>query len=248
MSFGDPNNPYGQQPQQPPQGQPGYGYPQQAPQGVPPQQGYGYPQQGAQQPGQPYGAYPQQPGTLQANNGYINVPVLGTVQVATMGRRLGARVIDMVIIWVLYFALSATVFAGMFGAAESIEDCSKLDPLSSAYESCVNDGAEAAGGIVAAFFGAIVVIFVATLLYEWLMISFLGATVGKMALGLKVVKENTGQVPGIGGGFIRWIIPMVGAILCGIGQLLVYLSPFFDNSGKLQGWHDRASGTLVIKK
>ncbi|MFE2296346.1 hypothetical protein [Streptomyces sp. NPDC059452] len=47
MSFGDPNNPYGQQPGQPPQGQPqgqpGYGYPQQAPQGVP-QQGYGYPQ------------------------------------------------------------------------------------------------------------------------------------------------------------------------------------------------------------
>ncbi|MGR8008812.1 RDD family protein [Streptomyces hypolithicus] len=65
MSFGDPNNPYGQQPQQPPQGQPGYGYPQQAPQGVPPQQGqqpgYGYPQAPpVQQPGQPYGAYPQQ--------------------------------------------------------------------------------------------------------------------------------------------------------------------------------------------
>ncbi|MEU9357837.1 hypothetical protein AB0D35_06945 [Streptomyces sp. NPDC048301] len=40
MSFGDPNNPYGQQQQG---GQPGYGYPQQAPQGVP-QQGYGYPQ------------------------------------------------------------------------------------------------------------------------------------------------------------------------------------------------------------
>ncbi|MFI8002035.1 hypothetical protein [Streptomyces sp. NPDC086010] len=40
MSFGDPNNPYGQQQQG---GQPGYGYPQQTPQGVP-QQGYGYPQ------------------------------------------------------------------------------------------------------------------------------------------------------------------------------------------------------------
>ncbi|MFJ3928261.1 hypothetical protein [Streptomyces sp. NPDC090022] len=47
MSFGDPNNPYGQQPQ----GQPQYGYPQQAPQGIPPQAGYGYPQQGA--PGYP---------------------------------------------------------------------------------------------------------------------------------------------------------------------------------------------------
>ncbi|MFG2403485.1 RDD family protein [Streptomyces brevispora] len=59
MSFGDPNpnpnNPYGQQPGQPPQGQPGYGHPQTP--GIPPQgqPGYGYPQQG--QPG--YGAQPQ---------------------------------------------------------------------------------------------------------------------------------------------------------------------------------------------
>ncbi|MEU8503472.1 RDD family protein [Streptomyces brevispora] len=59
MSFGDPNpnpnNPYGQQPGQPPQGQPGHGYPQTP--GIPPQgqPGYGYPQQG--QPG--YGAQPQ---------------------------------------------------------------------------------------------------------------------------------------------------------------------------------------------
>ncbi|WP_407837628.1 hypothetical protein ACE1OC_16235 [Streptomyces sp. DSM 116496] len=49
MSFGDPNNPYGQQPQG---GQPAYGYPQQAPQGIPAQGGYAYPQQ----------AYPGVPG------------------------------------------------------------------------------------------------------------------------------------------------------------------------------------------
>ncbi|MGW0148102.1 hypothetical protein ACWDVU_21145 [Streptomyces sp. NPDC003333] len=53
MSFGDPNNPYGPPPQQPP-ATPGYGYPQQAPPGVPPQQGYGYPQQPAY-PGYPGG-------------------------------------------------------------------------------------------------------------------------------------------------------------------------------------------------
>ncbi|MEW2413599.1 hypothetical protein AB0953_07740 [Streptomyces sp. NPDC046866] len=47
MSFGDPNNPYGQQP---PQGQPGYGYPQQG--------GYAYPQQPAPQG---YSAYPAGP-------------------------------------------------------------------------------------------------------------------------------------------------------------------------------------------
>ncbi|MEV7509989.1 MULTISPECIES: hypothetical protein [unclassified Streptomyces] len=58
MSFGDPHNPYGQQPSQPPQGQPGYGYPQQAPPGVPPQGGYAYPQQTPMgYPGAP-GGYP----------------------------------------------------------------------------------------------------------------------------------------------------------------------------------------------
>ncbi|MFF4273073.1 hypothetical protein [Streptomyces sp. NPDC001536] len=58
MSFGDPNNPYGPPPQQPPPA-PGYGYPQQAPPppGLPPQQGYpGYPQQ------QAYPGYPGYPG------------------------------------------------------------------------------------------------------------------------------------------------------------------------------------------
>ncbi|MEU6082248.1 hypothetical protein [Streptomyces sp. NPDC047108] len=61
MSYPDPNNPYGGQPQgqpyagPPPQGQP-YGYPQQQPQQQP---GYAYPQ--AQQ-GSPYGAYPGYPG------------------------------------------------------------------------------------------------------------------------------------------------------------------------------------------
>lgn len=54
MSYGDPNNPYGPPPQQPPAA-PGYGYPQQAPPGVPPQQGYGYPQQPAY-PGYPGGS------------------------------------------------------------------------------------------------------------------------------------------------------------------------------------------------
>ncbi|MCX5385156.1 RDD family protein [Streptomyces sp. NBC_00083] len=245
MSFGDPNNPYGQQPQQPPQGgqygqpqgQPGYGYPQgqQAPQGVP-QQGYGYPQQPGQAPG--YG-YPQAPGTLQANNGYINVPVLGTVEVASMGRRLCARLIDGAAIGIIVGIIMAIGLAGAVGVAK---DC---DPNSSDYSSCVNN---ASAGLITVMFTWLAVVAGFTLLYEWLMVSLVGATLGKLALGLRVVKENTGQNPGLGAGFIRYIIPIVGAFLCYIGAILVYLSPFFDNSGKLQGWHDRAAGTLVIKK
>ncbi|MEV7195865.1 hypothetical protein AB0N81_29260 [Streptomyces sp. NPDC093510] len=59
MSYGDPNNPYGQPPQQPPAA-PGYGYPQQGPPGVPPQQPYGYPQQPPAYPGYPGGNMMQQ--------------------------------------------------------------------------------------------------------------------------------------------------------------------------------------------
>ncbi|MFD7098234.1 hypothetical protein [Streptomyces xanthophaeus] len=79
MSFGDPNNPYGQQPQAPQGGQPGYGYPQQAPQGIP-QQGYGYPQQGAPAgfPGGYPGAPVEMPGGVKGAR--IMLYILGGLQ------------------------------------------------------------------------------------------------------------------------------------------------------------------------
>ncbi|WP_329380420.1 hypothetical protein OG625_14885 [Streptomyces sp. NBC_01351] len=83
MSFGDPNNPYGQQPQAP-QGQPGYGYPQQAPQGIPPQGGYAYPQQGAPQgypagPGGYQGMPMQMPGLLKTSR--VLLFIIGGLQI-----------------------------------------------------------------------------------------------------------------------------------------------------------------------
>ncbi|MDY0810172.1 RDD family protein [Kitasatospora purpeofusca] len=243
----DPNNPYNQ-PQQPPQ-QPGYGYPQQAP----PAAGYGYPQQPPQQPG--YGvpqqqayAYAPMPGTLQANNGYINIAQLGTVKLATMGQRFLARLIDGLAVGAIIALVMALGLAGALGIVKDADDCSQYTYPSAAYSDCLQQQTDAAGGIVATMMIMIGVLAVFNLLYEWLLVSFAGATLGKMAMGLRVVKESTGQNPGLGGGFIRFIIPIVGAFLCYIGALLVYLSPFFDNSGKLQGWHDRAAGTLVIKK
>ncbi|MFE7975327.1 RDD family protein [Streptomyces shenzhenensis] len=219
MSFGSPQNPYGpphhpQQghgyPQQP--GQPGYGYPQ-AP-GIPPQQGYGYPQQ----PGYPGGG----PGP----------------RVASMGRRFGARVIDFVILFIIYIIFAAVGVAGSLGA---VKDC---DPNAADYNTCINN----AGSDFMSGFGAVIgVLAIAGLLYEWLMTGLVGATLGKLAVGLRVVKADTGQKPGMGSAFIRWIIPMVGGFVCGIGQLIVYLSPFWDKSGRQQGWHDKAASTMVVQ-
>ncbi|MFF4251203.1 RDD family protein [Streptomyces sp. NPDC001663] len=224
MSFGSPQNPYGQQPQNPQQGygypqqpggqpgQPGYGYPQ-APQGIPPQQGYGYPQQ----PGFPGGPGPR---------------------VASMGRRFGARVIDGLILGVIYGVLA---FAGIAGAVNSVNDC---DPNAADYTTCVNNASSDFAAKFGAIFGALAIL---SLLYEWLMTGLVGATLGKMAVGLRVVKADTGQKPGLGSAFIRWIIPVVGSFACGIGQLVVYLSPFWDKSGRQQGWHDKAASTMVVQ-
>ncbi|MFD3720781.1 hypothetical protein [Streptomyces sp. NPDC058674] len=102
MSFGDPNNPYGQQPQAP-QGPPGYGYPQQAPQGVPPQPGYGYPQQQG---------YPGGPA------GYAGAPV------EMPGGAKAARVILFVLgglqcLMGLVVILGGAVFAAAFSGSSS---------------------------------------------------------------------------------------------------------------------------------
>lgn len=222
MSFGSPQNPYGS-PQDPQQG---YGYPQQP--GPPGQPGYGYPQAPGIPPQQGYG-YPQQPGYPGGGAG---------PRVASMGRRFGARVIDFVILFIIYFVFAAIGVAGSLG---SVKDC---DPNAANYNSCIND----AGSDFAAGFGAVIgVLAIAGLLYEWLMTGLVGATLGKLAVGLRVVKADTGQKPGLGSAFIRWIIPMVGSFVCGIGQLIVYLSPFWDKSGRQQGWHDKAASTMVVQ-
>jgi uncharacterized RDD family membrane protein YckC len=260
----NPDNPYGQQPPQQPYGQPPqqpqqpYGYPQQqAPQGVPPQGGqpaYGYPQQAqagyGQQPAQPgYGyGYPQAPpgGPAQAANGYVNLPGLGSARLATMGQRFLARLIDSGIYLVLYLIVLAMGIGSATSSASSIDDCgSYMDP---GYDACVQNAADQASGFAAGIGIILVISGVLVFLHEWLLVAFAGGTVGKLAMGLRVIKEKDGRYPGAGHGFIRYIIPMVGGFLCGLGALLVYLSPFFDNSGKQQGWHDKAAGTLVIKK
>jgi hypothetical protein len=46
---------------------------------------------------------------------------------------------------------------------------------------------------------------------------------------------------------VRPLIPFVASLFCSLLALAVYSSPLFDNSGRLQGWHDKAANDLVIK-
>ncbi|MFE5187239.1 hypothetical protein [Streptomyces sp. NPDC056628] len=134
MSFGDPNNPYGPPPQQPPTA-PGYGYPQQAPQqpGIPPQQGYAAPQQ-------PYG-YPQ----AQAYPGY---PGANMVPQSMPGLLVTARVFlyiisaVQIILGLIYLYVAAFV-NDVSDSADSLGSSSN-DPFRG-----ISDFGDAAAGLIA---------------------------------------------------------------------------------------------------
>ncbi|GGS13052.1 RDD family protein [Streptomyces parvus] len=213
MSFGDPNNPYGQQPGQPPQGppqgQPGYGYPQQAPQGVPPQ-GYGYPQQQPgypqQQPGQPYGAYPQQPGYGGQQPGYGG----GMPELAHWGLRAGGLIIDGLVIGLPY-----GILVGIGGAM-----------------------GDAAGGFIA-LLGVLLMIGLA--IWQLYQEGTTGQTIGKKAVGIRLLREADGRPLGFGMAFVRRLAHFLDSLACYIG----WLWPLWDE--KKQTFADKVCSSVVVK-
>ena len=77
--------------------------------------------------------------------------------------------------------------------------------------------------------------------YYILLTAAFGATLGKMALGMRVVDAN-GQHPG----FFRVLIrETIGKIVSAFILLLGYIWILFD--GRRQGWHDKIGGTFVVK-
>lgn len=114
----------------------------------------------------------------------------------------------------------------------------------------------AAGGFTSSRPGAIaiegwsfIVVVAGALLYplaELLMQAFLGYTFGKKLLGLRVVRFDTFQSPGIVRMIIRTAVVAAASLVLAVGRLVVYLSALWDPSGLLRGWHDRLAKTWVI--
>ncbi|MFD5392694.1 RDD family protein [Streptomyces sp. NPDC127097] len=253
MSFGDPNNPYGQQqppqapqgpygqqPPVPPQGQPGYGYPQQAPQQQ--QQPYGYPQQQAvPQQQQAYGGYPQQG----APYGQPGMPGMGMpMGYASWGARLGAFLLDGLIIAAVPIILY--IIAGVM-AASSASSAANVDTSSCppGDVQCISDAYNTAADSATPV-GALIVMVLAWLIMiggTFFLIAKEGAsgqTPGKKALGVKVIKEATGQPLGFGMTFVRYLCRYLNGLLCGLG----WLWPLWDD--KSQTWADKLAGTVVV--
>jgi uncharacterized RDD family membrane protein YckC len=210
---------YGQGPYvQPQYVPPGYG---QAPYAAPP--GYGQPPQ----PPPPYGQPPY-------GYGY-GAPAAAPGAIAPMGQRFAARLIDGLILLAVFAAIAVPLGIGAFHTTHTFTD--------------VNGTTQVTGssGAFAALFGSLLLFAAIGIAYEVVFIALRGQTLGKQALGVKVVRGDNGQVPGWGPSLIRWVIPYAASFVCGLATLLIYVSPFFDDTKRNQGWHDKAASTFVIK-
>ena len=85
------------------------------------------------------------------------------------------------------------------------------------------------------------------LVYETVMIALLGRTVGKLALGTRVVRSVDGGRPDWYESGMRALVPLSLSAIPRVGVLLwafVYSLAFWNPLR--QGLHDKAAGTLVV--
>jgi uncharacterized RDD family membrane protein YckC len=182
-----------------------------------PNQQYGYQPPGAyQQPGAyppPPGGYPPPPGTYDA--GYA--PAAGYAQPGTLGIRLGARLIDGLIIGIPL----AIIFNVLIGAS-------------------VNNGGT---GVVIWLLDLILQPLIITAYYAY-MESNSGQTFGHKWLGMKTVRYGTGQLLTFNDSFKRNIvlyIPFIGFIMFIIGAVTINSDP------EKRGFHDKLADSQVLK-
>ncbi len=179
-----------------------------------------------QPPASPYGQ-PAPP----VEGGYGVAPA-GGPQIASMVDRLVARIIDAVVLGVVGLILVIPAIGALVGSADTVTG-------------------EPSGGAITGFFVVLAVFVVITLAYEVVFIAVRGQTIGKQVMKITVRREADGALPDWGPSFLRWLVPIAAGVVTscigGVGQLVVYISPFFDNSGRNQGWHDKVAKTLVVK-
>lgn len=235
------------------QGYPGYGQPgqygQQGQYGQPGQQGYPtYPGQGQGAQGG-WGAMPAGYGP---GYGY-NVPATPDGQrLAGWWARAGARIIDSIIVGVLVAAIGLTVIApGLVEAYSTwMEDILATFETMEPGDAPPEMPAEITSGMARlSIFSAVLAV-----AYEALLLRFFNATLGKLALGLRVrLREQPGQLPWVTA-IVRTLVANVNSVLGWIPfigvltlpfTLLNYLWPLWDDNK--QALHDKAARTNVVK-
>ena len=150
----------------------------------------------------------------------IPATLSATMDVHVTGRRILAIIVDGIII-----GLPTGLLAGLLGLVSS-----SGSEVSTSLE-----------GIVGLFVALTSVVLY--LGYYVLMEGYLGQTVGKMLLGIKVIREDDGGVPGVKAAAIRTVLRIVDGLFSYLVGFIAVLA-----SAKNQRLGDMAAHTLVVRK
>jgi uncharacterized RDD family membrane protein YckC len=138
------------------------------------------------------------------------------LEVHVTGRRVLATIVDGIVLSVAFWVMSA-----LFGSTS------------------------AEGGQVGASLSglAALFLFIVSVAYFIILEGYLGQTVGKMLLGIKVVREGTGEVPGIKAATIRTVMRLIDGLFAYLVAFIAVLA-----SQKNQRLGDMLANTLVVRK
>ncbi len=138
------------------------------------------------------------------------------LEVHVTGRRVLATIVDGIIFGIIFW-----VMAMLFGSTS------------------------AQGGHISSSLGGVgtLLYLVVILAYYILLEGYLGQTVGKMLLGIKVVREDTGGVPGLGPAALRTVLRIIDGLFSYLVAFIAVLA-----SQKNQRLGDMVAHTLVVRK
>ncbi|MFD7708131.1 RDD family protein [Streptomyces sp. NPDC059785] len=206
--------------QQPPPGQ-GGGSPYDPPPGSP----YGTPPPGGPYGGNPYGGAPYGGGPYGGDpfGGGGNGPPAGMPPLGRSGRRVLARIVDMVVVGVVTWLLSWA-----FGFMQYTVDTADIEYGKS--------------------FGQEILAAVLYIAYDTVMISRTGQTLGKRLFHQRVANLDNGSTPSVQTALVRAAVLWVPFAFC-CACIWTAVSggwSFFDRPYK-QGLHDKAARTVVVE-
>lgn len=164
------------------------------------------------------------------------------LRLAGPGARIGARLIDFVIIAILAIALFVPVITDVIDSIDALGP----NPTDSQVQDVITDAVEGN-------FSRIATLGVVGILWDFLWVAFAGGTPGKLMLGLRVARPDTGvSPPGFGKAALRSLnrllslIPGLGGLVIGLVGLVSLVMLFSDDQHRTV--MDRIATTVVIKK
>ncbi|MEU7555267.1 RDD family protein [Streptomyces sp. NPDC044571] len=192
--------------------------------------GGGYPPPPPPPPGGPYNGG----GGGYGGGGYgMPDPLAGMPPLADFGKRLGARLIDVIIV-----AVPLALIQLAFGTNRYVVETNKGEDVSEVITKSYSGSGLAMTLIsIAVYVG-----------YDWWFTHRSGQTIGKKALGLRTAMLNDGSVPPSGASLARAAVLWLPTLICCfcLWPLALIVSMLVDKPYK-QALHDKVGKTVVVK-